>query len=194
MVFGPKADLQPDYPATWRQFRTWFPDEQSCIAYLEHLRWPTGFRCPGCAGEKGWRLHDGCWACSGCARRVSVTAGTIFDRSRVPLADWFTAIWFMTNQKYGISALGLQRLLGLGSYQTAWTMLRKLRSAMVRPGREKLSGTVEVDETYIGGIEKAKQGRGGNVNSSWPSPLNCLCPRASDGCGSGVSKMFLRLD
>jgi len=146
VVFGPKADLQPDYPATWRQFRTWFPDEQSCIAYLEHLRWPTGFRCPGCAGEKGWRLHDGCWACSGCARRVSVTAGTIFDRSRVPLADWFTAIWFMTNQKYGISALGLQRLLGLGSYQTAWTMLRKLRSAMVRPGREKLSGTVEVDE------------------------------------------------
>lgn len=177
MVFGPKADLQPDYPATWRQFRTWFPDEQSCIAYLEHLRWPTGFRCPGCAGEKGWRLHDGCWACSGCARRVSVTAGTIFDRSRVALADWFTAIWFMTNQKYGISALGLQRLLGLGSYQTAWTMLRKLRSAMVRPGREKLSGTVEVDETYIGGIEKAKQGRGGECKFIVAIAIELLVPK-----------------
>jgi len=92
-------------------------------------------------------------------RRVSVTAGTIFDRSRTPLADWFTAAWFMTNQKYGISALGLQRLLGLGSYQTAWTMLRKFRTAMVRPGREKLSGTVEVDETYVGGVEQGKRGR-----------------------------------
>jgi transposase-like protein len=91
---------------------------------------------------------------------VSVTAGTIFDRSRIPLADWFTAIWFMTNQKHGISALGLQRLLGLGSYQTAWTMLRKLRSAMVRRGRERLSGAVEVDETYVGGVEQGKPGRG----------------------------------
>lgn len=132
----------------------------SCVAYLERLRWPSGFRCPGCAGQKGWRLDEGHWACSGCARKVSVTAGTIFDRSRIPLADWFTAIWFMTNQKYGISALGLQRMLGLGSYQTAWTILRKLRSAMVRPAREKLGGTVEVDETYVGGIEQGKQGRG----------------------------------
>jgi transposase-like protein len=87
-------------------------------------------------------------------------AGTIFDRSRVPLADWFTAAWFMTNQKYGVSALGLQRLLGLGSYQTAWTMLRKLRTAMVRPGRDRLQGTVEVDEAYVGGIEQGTRGRG----------------------------------
>lgn len=83
---------------------------------------------------------------------MSVTAGTIFDRSRVQLADWFTAVRFMTNQKYGVSALGLQRLLGLGSYQTAWTMLRKLRAAMVRPGRDRLQGTLAVDETYVGGI------------------------------------------
>jgi transposase-like protein len=152
--------LPPDYPATWQQFRAWFPDEKSCVTYLEHLRWPDGFRCPGCASEKGWRLDHGAWACSGCARKVSVTAGTVFDRSRIPLADWFTAIWYMTNQKYGISALGLQRLLGLGSYQTAWTMLRKLRSAMVRPARERLIGTIEVDETYVGGIEQGKRGRG----------------------------------
>ena len=160
MVDAPNASDQLDYPGTWQQFRVWFPDERSCVAYLERLRWPTGFRCPGCAGEKGWRLDDGFWACSGCARKVSVTAGTIFDRSRVPLADWFTAIWLMTNQKYGISALGLQRLLGLGSYRTAWTMLRKLRSAMVRPARERLSGTVEVDESYVGGIAQGRRGRG----------------------------------
>jgi transposase-like protein len=160
VVFESQPDFQPDYPATWQQFRAWFPDERSCVVFLEHLRWPNGFRCPGCAGETGWRLDDGAWACSGCARKVSVTAGTIFDRSRVALADWFTAIWYMTNQKYGISALGLQRLLGLGSYQTAWTMLRKLRTAMVRPARERLWGAVEVDETYVGGIEQGKRGRG----------------------------------
>jgi transposase-like protein len=150
----------PDYPGTWQQFRAWFPDEKACVAYLERLRWPAGFHCPGCGGEKGWRLGDGDWACSHCARKVSVTAGTIFDRSRIPLSDWFTAIWFMTNQKHGISALGLQRLLGLGSYQTAWTMLRKLRSATVRRGRQRLSGAVEVDETYVGGIEQGRTGRG----------------------------------
>ena len=160
MVLTPEVSKQLDYPGTWQQFRAWFPDEKSCVAYLERLRWPAGFRCPGCTSDKGWRLDDGFWACSGCARKVSVTAGTIFDRSRIPLADWFTAIWFMTNQKYGISALGLQRLLGLGSYQTAWTVLRKLRSAMVRPAREKLSGAVEVDETYVGGIAQGKPGRG----------------------------------
>ncbi len=160
MVRTPAVSKQLDYPGTWQQFRTWFPDEQACAAYLERLRWPEGFRCPGCANRKGWRLDDGSWACSGCTRRVSITAGTIFDRSRVPLADWFTAIWWMTNQKYGISALGLQRLLGLGSYRTAWTMLRKLRAAMVRPAREKLSGAVEVDETDVGGIAEGKRGRG----------------------------------
>lgn len=160
MVSDSNPELQLDYPGTWQQFRAWFPDERACIDYLEHLRWPDGFCCPKCGGRKRWRLPDGRWSCAGCTRRVSVTAGTIFDRSRIPLADWFTAIWFMTNQKYGVSALGLQRLLGLGSYQTAWTMLRKLRSAMVRPGRSRLQGTIEVDETYVGGIEQGIRGRG----------------------------------
>jgi transposase-like protein len=160
VVSEAKPDLGLDYPGTWQQFRAWFPDERACIAYLERLRWPNGFHCPKCSSEGGWRLPDGRWTCADCARKVSVTAGTIFDRSRVPLADWFTAIWFMTNQKYGVSALGLQRLLGFGSYQTAWTMLRKLRTAMVRPGRERLQGTVEVDETYVGGIEQGTRGRG----------------------------------
>src|ERR1019366_2488864 len=100
----------------------------------------------GCQG-----LADGRWSCSGCGRKVSVTAGTIFDRSRIPLQQWFAAAWYITNQKHGVRALGLQRLLGLGSYQTAWTILQKLRTAMVRPGRDRLCGPVEVDESYVGG-------------------------------------------
>ena len=134
MVTDPSsAEVYPPYPGTWQEFHFWFADEPACAAYLERLRWPTGFCCPKCSGEKGWRLPDGRWGCAGCSRKVSVTAGTIFDRSRVSLQEWFAAAWYMTNQKHGVSALGLQRLLGLGSYQTAWTILQKLRTAMVRP-------------------------------------------------------------
>lgn len=97
--------------------------------------------------------------CQGCRRNTSVTAGTIFQDSHLPLRLWFRAIWLLTNQKTGMSALGLQRALGLGSYRTAWTCLHKLRRAMVRPGREALSGEVEVDETLVGGREKGSGGR-----------------------------------
>ena len=88
-----------------------------------------------------------------------MTAQTIFDKTRVPLQSWFAAAWFVTSQKHGLSALGLQRALGLGSYQTAWMMLHRLRAAMVRPGRERLCGRVEVDETYVGGEEEGTYGR-----------------------------------
>jgi hypothetical protein len=93
------------------------------------------------------------------ARQTSVTAGTIFHRTRRPLPTWFAAAWLMTGQKHGVSALGLQRVLGLGSYQTAWAMLHRFREAMVRPGRERLSGWVEVDEAYVRGVEGAGYGR-----------------------------------
>ncbi len=97
--------------------------------------------------------------CSGCRFGTTVTAGTIFQDSHQLLTTWFRAMWWITNQKTGLSGLGLQRLLGLGSYRTAWMMLHKLRSAMVRPGRDRLSGTVEVDESYVGGIEEGVRGR-----------------------------------
>ena len=87
--------------------------------------------------------------CKGCQRQSTVTAGTIFDKTRTPLRVWLAAAWYLTNQKQGVSALGLQRVLGLGSYQTAWTMLHRFRRAMVRIGRERLKGLVEIDETYI---------------------------------------------
>ena len=149
-----------DYPASYAELRAWFPDDEACVDYLDWLRWPEGFRCPRCGASRGWRTADGRWSCGGCARRVSATAGTIFHRTRTPLTVWFAAGWQLTSQKHGVSALGLQRVLGLGSYQTAWAMLHKYRTAMVRPGRERLRGRVEVDETFLGGDEPGPRGRG----------------------------------
>jgi transposase-like protein len=170
-------EVYPPYPGTWQEFLSWFGDEKTCVAYLEQLRWATGFRCPKCEGAKGWRMADGRWSCSGCGRKVSVTAGTIFDRSRIPLQQWFAAAWYMTNQKHGVSALGLQRLLGLGSYQTAWTILQKLRTAMVRPGRDRLCGPVEADETYVGGIAQGVRGRGADCKFIVAIAIEVLSPK-----------------
>ena len=131
-----------------------FRTEEDCRAYLARLRWPQGFCCPRCRHPQAWRLQGGVFPCRGCDAIVSVTAGTIFHRSHLPLRVWFRAIWWGTNQKSGVSALGLQRTLGLGSYETAWACLHKLRRAMVRPGREPLTEEVEVDEIYVGGVER----------------------------------------
>lgn len=136
-----------------------FTSEDACRAYLFALRWPDGFLCPRCGGTKAWQMGGGLWLCSECRRQVSVTAATIFQDSHLPLTTWFRAMWLITNQKNGASALGLQRTLGLGSYKTAWAILHKLRRAMVRPGRDRLHGTVEVDETYWGTREKGVEGR-----------------------------------
>lgn len=167
------------YPATWREFLSWFPDDSACAAYLERLRWPDGFRCPLCGrGSTSWRTADGRWSCGDCARKVSVTAGTIFHRTRTPLTTWFAAAWYITNQKYGTSARGLEAALGLGCYQTAWTTLHKLRSAMVRPGRDRLTGEVEVDETYVGGVgHGGKRGRGAERKSIVVIAVEVLSPR-----------------
>ena len=126
--------------------------------YLEWLRWPVGFVCAACSHDSGWRLGDGRYRCSGCGGRTSVTAGTIFDRTRTPLTVWFTASWLFAASKDGISALSLQRTLEIGSDQTAWALLHRLRSVLVRPGRDRLGGVVEVDETYIGGEEPGLAG------------------------------------
>jgi hypothetical protein len=145
-----------DYPESWRELLAWFPDEPACLAYLERLRWPAGFVCPACGGGQGWRMRDGLVRCAACDRRTSATAGTIFAGTRSPLTLWFAAAWYITNQKSGLSALGLQRALELGSYETAWAWLHKFRRAMVRPGRDKLTGEVEADESYLGGVAPGK--------------------------------------
>lgn len=145
------------YPRSVGEFQAWFRTDADCLDYLEWLRWPAGFSCPDC-GHGGWRLGDGRFMCSECGGRTSVTAGTIFDRTRTPLTVWFTACWLFATGKDGISALSLKRTLEIGSYQTAWAMLHRLRSVLVRPGRDRLAGVVEVDETYIGGLEAGLPG------------------------------------
>jgi transposase-like protein len=148
-----------DYPQTLQEFDKWFATEDGCIHYLIRLRWPQGFQCPRCGSKESWRTERGLLHCKHCNHQTSLTAGTIFQGTRKPLRVWFQAMWYVTNQKFGVSALGLKRVLGLGSYQTAWTWLHKLRHAMVRPGRDMLKGHVEVDETYVGGEEKGTYGR-----------------------------------
>ena len=148
-----------EYPQTLLELESRFATEDACRRYLFTLRWPEGFVCPHCGGLGAWEMGRGLWLCRQCRRQTSVTAGTIFHRCHLPLALWFRAIWQVTSSKNGASALTVQRALGLGSYQTAWTWLHKLRRAMVRPGRERLSGRVEVDETYLGAREAGVVGR-----------------------------------
>src|SRR6202166_2694355 len=148
-----------DYPRTLQQFEARFSTEEGCREYLFQLRWPEGFRCPRCGWGKAWTVRATLFQCSSCDCQSSVTAGTVFQDTRKPLTIWFRAMWYVTSQKNGASALGLQRVLGLGSYRTAWSWLHKLRRAMVRPGRDRLTGWVEVDETYLGGLEEGAVGR-----------------------------------
>ena len=148
-----------DYPRNWPEFQRLFGSEDACLAYLERLRWPDGFRCPACGGADAWCTKRGLWVCRACERQSSVTAGTLFSGTRTPLSSWFAAIWQLVASKQGMSALGLQRAMGLGSYKTAWSHLHKLRRAMVRPGRDLLTGRVEVDEGYVGGREVGMHGR-----------------------------------
>ena len=120
------------YPRSAGEFQAWFRTDADCLDYLEWLRWPGGFVCPACGHSGGWRLGDGRLRCTGCGTRTSVPVGTIFDRTRTPLTVWPTACWLFATQKDGVSALSLQRALEIGSYQTAWAMLHRLRSVLVR--------------------------------------------------------------
>ena len=149
-----------DYPRTFEEFEARFHNEVACREYLQHLRWGSGFKCHACgACSSPLFLRRGRLKCRACRRESSITAGTVFQDTRKPLRKWFLVMWFVTSQKFGASALGLKRALGFGSYETAWTWLHKLRRAMVRPGRDRLTGEVEVDETFVGGVEKGGGGR-----------------------------------
>lgn len=149
--------LPRDLPSFLARFGT---DEQ-CRDHLIRTRWPDGFRCAGCG-------HDRCHSlrarlaleCADCGKQHSYMAGTIFEQTKTGLARWFLAIWLVTSSKGGISAMELQRQMGFGSYQTAWSWLHKIRRAMVAPGRAPLVGRVEADETLVGGAKPGKPGRG----------------------------------
>lgn len=149
-----------EYPMTLEEFEKQFNTEEACRDYLFKVRWPDGFKCPKCKHTKAWPVGNVLFQCTSCLYRTSVIAGTIFQDTHKSLTMWFRAMWWVTSQKNGASALGLQKVLGLGSYETAWSWLHKLRRAMVRPDRDKLSGYVEIDDAYIGGEHEGKRGRG----------------------------------
>jgi transposase-like protein len=175
-----------NYPHTVLDLEDRFPTEKACRDYLTQMRWPEGFVCPRCQHHGGWVATRGRVVCTACRYQASVTAGTIFQDIRKPLRMWFRAIWHVTSQKNGASAASLQQVLGLGSYQTAWTWLHKLRRAMVRPGRDQLHGRVEVDETYVGG-EEAGPGRGAGRHMG--NKALVMIATEEDGRGIGRIRM-----
>jgi transposase-like protein len=146
-------------PKTLIEFQEMFPSEDACWAHLRAVRWPQGFKCPACQHrESSWLSRRRLEQCRACRRQTSVTAGTVLHGTRVGLRIWFLAFFFLGRHKKGISALQFQRDTGLGSYQTAWTLLHKVRSALAEGAGFLLTGNVEVDETYIGGREKGLRG------------------------------------
>ena len=174
-----------DYPKTQLEFEKRFDNEEACREYLFKIRWPAGFECPRCGHQHAWpRNNRSLFECAHCGFQASVTAGTIFQDTKKPLHLWFRMIWHVTSQKYGANAIGLQRVLGLGTYRTAWTWLHKLRRAMVRPGRDRLQGIVEVDESYFGGKKSGKRGRGASGKS--------LVLIATELDGSRIGRIRLR--
>ncbi len=176
--------MSEDFPKTLLELERRFSCEDACAEYLAALRWPGGWVCPRCAGTDAWSVRRNRWLCGYCRYEMSVTAGTVFQDSHLPLTIWFRAMWQITSQKNGISALGLQRVLGLGSYKSAWAMLHKLRRAMVRPGRDRLDGVVDVDETYWGGEETGAIGR--------RTEIKAMIIVAAQEDGKGIGRIRLR--
>ena len=165
------------YPKDFQAFLEMFKDEDACRRYLFEMRWPDGFVCPKCKMSTGhWLTARNTIHCSDCDHQTSFIAGTIFQDTKKPLLLWFHIIWWVVAQKTGVSACNMKDFMGFGSYVTVWTWLQKLRRAMVRPGRDMLSGVVEVDETYIGGVETGvgKQGRGADIKTLVVVATECI--------------------
>jgi transposase-like protein len=150
---------RPPFPKSLQQFQAKFRSDEACADYLTESRWPDGFACQRCGHASAYALAGRRrWQCASCRYQVSVTAGTVLHNSKTPLSTWFWAAYLMTTDKRGLSALLLQRQLGIGRYETAWMILHKLRRAMVNAAREPLRGTVELDETWVGGTQAGLRG------------------------------------
>jgi transposase-like protein len=154
-----------EYPRDQMEFDKIFATEESCLKYLIEAKWPAGYKCIKCNDPEYWLLSRKRVKCKSCNEIVTITANTFFDQSNKPISMWFRAIWWMIAQKSRVSATGLQKILGIGSYKTAWIWLHKLRGLMVLPHRDKLSGKVEIDETFVGGTSEGKRGRGAENKS-----------------------------
>ena len=144
--------LWRDFPKTAPEFEDRFKTEADCRAYLIAARWGGEPACARCASRRLWTLREGTrFECAECGHQTSLTAGTVLEKTRKPLKMWFRAIFEITSRRTGISAKDLQRIMGFGSYETAWTWLHKLRAAMVRSDSEPLGPFVQIDETLVGG-------------------------------------------
>lgn len=165
---------RPAFPKTIVEFQDHFATDTACYEFLRQNRWPDGFKCPKCGNGTAYDRADR-WGveCAKCGRCTSVTAGTVPHKTHTPLKVWMWAAWLMVTSKRGLSALELQRQLGLKTYATAFHMLHKLRAAMLAPDRSRLRGTVEVDESYIGGVEKGKPGRGAVTKTLIVGAVEC---------------------
>ena len=148
------------FPEKYEDFLEWFGTEEDCASYIAKIKWPNGYKCPKCSSDKAWATAKGLMHCTECDHQASITAGTVFQGTRKSLRLWFHVMWWVVSQKTGCSALTLKNVMDFDSYETAWTWLQKLRRVMVRPGRELLTGNVEVDETLLGAEEEGKPGRG----------------------------------
>ena len=149
---------RPDFPKSLKEFQARFREDDACRTYLAACRWPEGFRCARCGQGAAFELPQRrLWQCKACGRQTSLTAGSVLHRTRLPLTVWFWATYLVTTHTPGLSAVQLQRQLGI-SYETAWALLHKLRRAMVNPEREALKDKVEVDETCLGGPEAGLKG------------------------------------
>jgi len=149
---------RPPFPKNLHEFRRQFATEEACEQYLATCRWPDGFVRPRCGHRRAYVVANRRWQCAQCRHQVSLTAGSILHNTKVPLTQWFWAAYLMTTDKRGVSALYIQRQLGLRRYETAWMMLHKLRRAMVNAAREPLHGEIELDDTWIGGHQAGIKG------------------------------------
>jgi hypothetical protein len=181
-----------DFPRSLIEFQQRFADEAACAKYLFAARWPKGFVCPGCGNSKAWELQTKpwTWECAGCGKQTSVTAGTVMHHSKLALTIWFWAAYLMATHSNGISALQLQRQLGLGSYRSAWLLCGKLRHSMVAPGRVALGGLVELDETEIPCRSKSDPVTGGGGRSHQGKMLIVGAVEVEDG-GAGPGRIRL---
>jgi hypothetical protein len=142
------------------EFQEQFATEEACRDYLFACRWPGGFRCRRCGGREVGAMHERrrVWQCKRCGAQTSVTAGTVMHNTQTPLRLWFWAAYLVATHHPGISAVQLQRQLGIARHERAWMMLHKLRRAMVAPERELLKRKIEVDEFFIGGYQQGLKG------------------------------------
>src|SRR3989338_1866161 len=178
--------MAAEYPETMQQLFNRFRTNEDCLRYLRNVRWGKSPHCSSCASASLWPIRRGYVRCAHCRSDMSATQGTAFAHSHIPLKLWFLAIWCIVSQKQGMSALGLSRALGINRQKTGWELLHKIRRGMIRPGRDRLSGLVEIDEIIIGGERHTFEGRS-------PQGKTLVLVAAEDRGGQSISRIRIKI-